>query len=492
MFANVHVQQMQQQLQQRSHDELMQQQLGVFDCLAAAGSAAGEAACSTASADAMVQPCTVIMACCGSYTLMVVSERLQDAEAAAAAEGTAAAHRSPVLEAVLSCAQQLLVEHENDLQQQLDLSQLPAVFAQVSPTAAAPAATSEEQQQQQQQQQQPPQQQEARSNELPRLRLIVASRNASAVSTAGDAAGSSAVSPVTPSRARQLHQLLLCGGTSCDDAAGSRAAGLLLSADDNSPAAVRGTASNGGLHQSHILSNPGTPTAANAKQHNSSSSSPFSRIKKWLLVRGFSSSFRSRQGGSAFKSSSSSSSGSLPGSPHKLVAGPSVGLSKCDKTSSRLSSSSGAADGFGIVHSSRSSADGARNSSNSGQQQAVMSAAAGVWCVVRSAQHLPGKTDDKASKSNSSNAGTWSSGNKQHGSTNAGTGYRRSAAGCGSVEPSAAAAGAAVLTVDWQQGTFTLAMPPPAGKMLLAKSPVVGCSRQKVLAACLHSVRYLK
>jgi hypothetical protein len=481
MLANVHVQQMQQQLQQRSQDEHLQQQLGVFDCLAAAGSAESEAACSTTLAGAMVQPCTVIMACFGPYTLMVVSERLQDAEAAAA--DTKAAHRLPVLEAVLSCAQQLLVEHGKDLQQQLDLSQLPAVFAQVSPTAVAPAVNPEDQQQQQ-----PPQQQEARSNELPRLRVIVPSRHASAVSTAGDAAGSSAVSPATPSRARQLQQLLLCGGTSCDNAADTSAAGLLLSPGQKSAAAVRGTASPGALHQSHILSNPGTPTVAKAKHNSSSSSSPFSRMKGWLLTRGFSPrNSRSQQSGFRFRSSSS---GSLPGSPHR-VAGLFSGLSELNKSSSRLCSTSGAAEGLGTVHSSRTSADAARNSSSSGQQQAVLSAAAGGWCVVRSTQHPPGKMDDKASKSNS-NADTWGSGNKQHGSSNAGTEYRRSAAGCGGGEPSWAAAGAAVLAVDWQQGTFALAMRPPAGKMLLAKSSVVGCSRQKVLAACLHFVRYLK
>jgi hypothetical protein len=187
MFANMHVQQMQQGLLQHSLDEHMQQQLGVIDCsaAAAAASAEGESAYSTASAGAMVQQCTVVTACFGSYTLMVVSERLQDAqEAASASAGKAAAHGSPVVDAVLCCAQQLLVELGSNLQQQLDLSQLPAVLAQLSATSAVPAANPEEQQQQQQQ--------EVHSSELPRLRLIVPSRHASTVSAAGVAAGSSA------------------------------------------------------------------------------------------------------------------------------------------------------------------------------------------------------------------------------------------------------------------------------------------------------------
>jgi hypothetical protein len=58
--------------------------------------------------------------------------------------------------------------------------------------------------------------------------------------------------------------------------------------------------------------------------------------------------------------------------------------------------------------------------------------------------------------------------NKQHGSSssNVCADYRGSSAGYGSVGPSAAAAGAAVLAIDWQPGTFTLAAPLPAGELL--------------------------
>jgi hypothetical protein len=312
----------------------------------------------------------------------------------------------------------------------------------------------------------------------------VPGRHASDVSEAG----SSAACTATPRKARQLRQLLLCGGIGHDEpAVDGTPAGLLLLSGHNSPAAVHRTASTGALHQSHILSNPGTPKAAAAararrqRSSSSSSSSPLKTLRDWLLARGFSQEgFGIHQAGFSFRSSSSSSSssssiqfsprGSAPGSRTK-AAGP-LGLSnKSSRSSSRLCSTSAAGDrpvsgtcadaGHGTDNRDVCLAGGMRSSSL-GQQQALLGAAASGWCVVHSTQRTASGVPPGHTKGTTADSSARMVYHSQH-SNSGKAGDGGTCAACGDADP--AASGAAVLAVDWQQGTFTFAAPATAGRL---------------------------
>jgi hypothetical protein len=434
----------------------MRQQLEAFDWPAVASSAESDDDSIAAASVAMVQPCTVIVVSLGIYTFMVLSDRLQDA-AAATELSTAAATGSSVVASVASCVQQLLLDHSHELQQQIELSQLPGLLETASTAAAAsPAGIHAQQQQQQQQQQQC-------NDQLPQLRLAVPCRHASFIS---DTDSGTPAAP-SPSIAQRLQQLLLCGNVGQEAAVSAGTVRDLLSpSGQSSPASKRDTELFSIPHRSYIFSNPGTPTAAEAAKtiYGSSSSSPFKSLRILLLGKGL------RQQGFRFQqetalglrngcsSSLCSAGGGLPGSPKTKAAGR-YGCSSGSSTgSSRLSSTAEAGRGFNTDTKAALSASGVhRNGSH--EQQAVFDAAAGGWCVVQgshgAAGHLRG-----VGKGRSTAAST---------SSNSGTGAKLKSSGCCSAEAAAAAAAGAVeLAVDWQQGIFALAAPHTAGKLSVA------------------------